>query len=61
MAINIGYRYSNQERNYESVVYVTYKNEKKYEKEVEIGKLVPKRINFLDEGVYFVKIGYNKD
>jgi hypothetical protein len=61
VAINVGYRYSQNEKNYESLIYVTYKNEKKYAKEVEICKLIPKKINFMDEGVYFVKVVYHND
>lgn len=43
------------------MIFVTYKNEKKYPKEVEIGKLIPKKINFLDEGNYFIKVSYQYD
>ena len=40
---------------------VTYRNEKKYAKEVCLQSFTPKKINFLDENVYIVKVGYSND
>ena len=49
LSINIGYRYSQTEKNYESFITVSYKNMKKFnEKDTEVGRCCPKKINFLD-------------
>lgn len=43
------------------MIFITYRNEKKYAKEYLLGELIPKKINFLDEGTYFIKIGYQQE
>ena len=56
--MNVGYRYSEKEANYESVIEVVYRNTKKHTKEICLQSHTPKRLNFLDESTYVVKMEY---
>ena len=59
--MNIGFRFSEAQQNYESIITITYKNEKKHTKETCLHHFAPKKINFLEETPHLLRLTYQED